>query len=334
MEHDILSDVLRGIRLRGAAFYDYRFGSEWAAEAPPAAEIAPLLLPGAEHVMEYHVLVRGGGWAAIAGQPPVHLAEGDAVVLPRGDGHVMSSRPGLRPRPFDTAWAYAHRNDPRPVPFNAVGNGDPGIAQSPADAPNRLVCGFLCCDLLPFNPLLAQLPALLHLPADADSGWIAQTLRQALQASDERRPGNEAILERISEMLFVHAVRSYLARLDPASTGWLAGLRDRRIGHALALLHATPARDWTLDELGRQVGLSRSALHDRFVELIGQPPMQYLARWRMQLASTLLRGTSATVASIALDVGYESEAAFTRAFKRTVGVPPAAWRRKARRGCP
>ena len=328
MEHDILSDVLRGIRLRGAVYYDYHFGDEWAAEAPPAAEVAPLLLPGTEHVMEYHVVLRGGGWAAVVGQPPIRLAEGDAVVLPRGDGHVISSRPGLRPQPFDIAWAYARRNDPRPVLFNAMGNG--GADAQPA---NRVICGFLCCDLLPFNPLVAQLPALLHLPADADSGWIAQTLRQAVQASEGSRPGNEAILERISEMLFVHAVRSYLARLDPASSGWLAGLRDRRIGRALALLHATPARDWSLDDLGREVGLSRSALHDRFVELIGLAPMRYLARWRMQLASTLLRSTSANVEAIALDVGYASEAAFTRAFKRAAGMPPAAWRRRNRANC-
>lgn len=330
MERDILSDVLRGIRLRGAVFYDYGFGEEWAAEAPAAVEIAPLLLPGAEHVMEYHVLLRGGGWATVAGQPLVRLAEGDAVVLPHGDRHVLSSRPGLRPRAFDIAWACAHRHDPRPVPFNAIGDGG---GQSPAQAPNRVVCGFLCCDMLPFNPLVAQLPALLHLAADPDSGWIAQTLRQAVQACEDVRPGNEAMLERISEMLFLHAVRNYLARLDPATAGWLAGLRDRRVGHALALLHASPARDWTLDELGRQVGLSRSALHGRFVELIGMPPMQYLARWRMQLASTLLRGTRANVASIALEVGYESEAAFTRAFKRAAGLPPAAWRRRGGAGC-
>jgi len=330
MEHDILSDVLRGIRLRGAAFYDYRFGPEWAAEAPPTAQIAPLLLPGVEHVMAYHVLLRGAGFAAVAGQQPIRLSKGDAILLPHGDGHWMSSRLGLRPRPFDLAWAYAHRDDPRPVPFNALGNDDPSLEQSLSDAENRVICGFLCCDLLPFNPLLGQLPPLLHVPAGADSNWIAQTLEQALQAGDERRPGNEAILERISEMLFVHAVRGYLAHLDHSATGWLSGLRDRRIGHALALLHAESAHDWSVEELGRLVGLSRSALHDRFVELIGQPPMQYLLRWRMQLASTLLRSTSNTVASIALEVGYGSEAAFTRAFKRAVGVAPSAWRRGPR----
>ena len=133
MEHDILSDVLRGIRLRGAVYYDYHFGDEWAAEAPPAADVAPLLLPGVEHVMEYHVVLRGGGWAAVSGGPPIRLAEGDAVVLPRGDGHVISSRPGLRPEPFDLAWAYAHRNDPRPVLFNAIGNGDAQAAGQPRD---------------------------------------------------------------------------------------------------------------------------------------------------------------------------------------------------------
>ena len=329
MEHDILSDVLRGIRLRGAVFYDYRFGDEWAAEAPPACEIAPTLLPGAEHVMEYHVLIRGSGWAAVAGQPAVRLAEGDAVVLPHGDRHVMSSRPGLRPQPFDVAWAYAHRHDPRPVPFDARIDGVLAGDAAGEDAPARLVCGFVCCDLHPFNPLVAQLPPLLHLPAAAGSTWILAILRQALQTGAAREPGHEAMLECISELLFVHAVRHYLGRLDAGAGGWLSALRDRRVGHALALLHARPAHAWTLDELGRRVGLSRSALHAHFVRCVGRPPMQYLTLWRMQLAASLLRGSNASIAAIALEAGYDAEAAFTRAFKRCTGLPPAAWRRRA-----
>jgi len=190
-----------------------------------------------------------------------------------------------------------------------------------------IVCGFISCDVKPFNPLIATLPRLLHLRASEVGGWGAQFLQQAVAESHASRPGSEAMLARMSEMLFVDAVRRYVEVLPPEGTGWLAGLRDRFVGRALALLHEKPAEAWTIDELGRQVGLSRSALHERFVQFVGQAPMQYLAHWRMQLASGLLRSSNSTVATIALEVGYDSEAAFARAFKRLVGMPPAAWRR-------
>jgi AraC-like DNA-binding protein len=191
-----------------------------------------------------------------------------------------------------------------------------------------LVCGFLGCDLRPFNPLIATLPRLLHLRKTENHDLTAQFMRQAVAESKNKRPGGEAMLERMSEMMFVDAIRRYVDTLPEDSRGWLAGLRDRFVGRALALMHDAPATEWTVDELGRRVGLSRSALHERFAEIIGQPPMQYLANWRMQVAAALLRDTNATVASVALDVGYDSEAAFVRAFKRVVGTPPATWRRQ------
>jgi len=152
-------------------------------------------------------------------------------------------------------------------------------------------------------------------------------ITQAAAESRESRPGSHVLLARISEMIFVDAVRRYVESLPEPAGGWLAGLRDRYVGRALALLHERPAEPWTIEELGKQVGLSRSALHERFMQFNGQPPMQYLTNWRMQLASNLLRSTNCNVASVALDVGYDSEAAFARAFKRAVGMPPAAWRR-------
>jgi len=195
------------------------------------------------------------------------------------------------------------------------------------------VCGFLSCDVRPFNPLIANLPRMLHLHG-TDSAWAAQFLQQAVAESNASRPGSDAMLARMSEMLFVDAVRRYVEAMPPEGTGWLAGLRDRYVGRALALLHERPAEPWTLDELGRQVGLSRPPLHERFVQFVGQPPMQYLTHWRMQLASGLLRSSNATVAAIALEVGYDSEAAFARAFKRLVGAPPATWRRSLEHGQP
>lgn len=326
MSQDILSDVLRSVRLRGVLFF-YVSGSEsWAAEAPPARELAAAIMPHAEHVMEYHVVTRGSCWSAIVGEAPVRLETGDIVVFPQGDAHVMSSAPGLRGA-IDVA-LLAGTIDHLPVAVH-VGAGRVRaelVADEGCDT--TLVCGFLGCDLRPFNPLIATLPRLLRLRAAGNGDWIAQLMRQAVSESRSKRPGGKAMLERMSEMMFVDAVRRYVDTLPEASRGWLAGLRDRFVGRALALMHDSPATEWTVDELGRRVGLSRSALHEKFVEMIGQPPMQYLANWRMQVAASLLRDTSATVASVAQDVGYDSEAAFTRAFKRLVGMPPATWRRQ------
>jgi len=331
MSRDPLSDLLRAVRLRGAVFYYVSCWEDWAAEAPPAREIAAAVLPGAEHVMEFHMVAQGAGWAAVSGVAPVRLGVGDIVMFPHGDAHVMSSAPDLEPARLSADWVFATRHEPRPIPV-AYHRGvrEPGSEAPVADADTILVCGFLGCDLRPFNPLVAALPRLLHLPAARAGGAIARVIEQAAQESTQRRPGAEAVLERLAEMMFVDSARRYLDGLPEDATGWLAGLRDRYVGRALALLHEYPERPWTIDELGLQVGLSRSALHERFVQFLGEPPMHYLANWRIQVGSRLLRETGRTVASIALDVGYESEAAFSRAFKRLVGLPPATWRRSAR----
>jgi AraC-like DNA-binding protein len=256
------------------------------------------------------------------------MSTGDVAMFPHGDAHVVSSSAGLRGVLPETRW-YAEATASE-VPVRVAYNGaDSPLARSSGSAPDTMiVCGFLGCDLRPFNPLIAALPRLLHLRASDGGSWIAQLMHQAVAESQGRRPGSEAMLARMSEMMFVDAVRRYTTDLPEESAGWLAGLRDKLVGRALALLHEQPAQAWTLDELGRRVGLSRSALHERFVQLIGVPPMQYLAHWRMQAAARMLLDTHATVATIALEVGYESEAAFARAFKRLVGKPPAAWRRE------
>lgn len=326
--NDTLSHVLRSIRLRGAVFFYISCGEEWAAEAPPGREIGAAVMPGLEHVMEYHVMAKGSGWAGLVGGAPVRLDAGDIVVFPHGDAHVMSSAPGVRPVRRERAWMYAHRDDAKPIPVNYLGAGRMSMKRPVADAPTNLVCGFLGCDLRPFNPLIASLPRLLHIPAARDNAWVEQLMTQAVYASQHRRPGSEALLERMSEMMFVDAVRRHVDRLPQDATGWLGGLRDRHVGKALGLLHADPARDWSVDLLAKEVALSRSALYDRFVQFLGQPPMQYLANWRMLVAANLLRQGDTPVASIALEIGYESEAAFTRAFKRHTGLPPARWRRE------
>jgi AraC-like DNA-binding protein len=326
MTHDTLSDVLRSVRLRGAVFFYIGGRGDWAAEAPPSREIAPRMMRGVDHVMEYHAVARGGCWAGIPGGPQVHLEAGDVVVFPQGDAHVVSSAQGMRGEPPDLR-AF-DRSSARELPLRIAfeGTNHPSISSSPLPTEATIVCGFLGCDLQPFNPLIASLPRLLHLRAADGGDWIVQMLHRAVTESHARHPGSDAMLSRMSEMMFVDAVRRYTANLAEDSTGWLAGLRDRLVGRALALLHEDPARHWSIDDLGRRIGLSRSALHERFVQLIGVPPMQYLAQWRMQVASRMLVDTRANVAAIALEVGYDSEAAFARAFKRLVGKPPAAWR--------
>jgi AraC-like DNA-binding protein len=328
MSQDTLSDVLRGVRLRGAVFFYISGRGEWAAEAPASQELAPFLIRGVEHVMEYHVATQGNCWAGIPGGPAVRMSTGDIVMFPHGDAHVVSSSAGLRGVLPDTRWYAKATASEVPVRVAYNDPASPLTGSSGAAPDTTIVCGFLGCDLRPFNPLIAALPRLLHLRAPEDGGWIAQLMHQAVTESQGRRPGSEAMLARMSEMMFVDAVRRYTADLPRESAGWLAGLRDQLVGRALALLHEQPAQDWSIDELGRRVGLSRSALHERFVQLIGLPPMQYLAQWRMQAAARMLLETRATVATIALEVGYDSEAAFARAFKRLVGTPPAAWRRE------
>jgi AraC-like DNA-binding protein len=334
LSHDTLSDVLRSVRLRSAVFYFVSCDGKWAAEAPASREIAGAVMPGVDHVIEYHVVTTGECWAAIVGESPRKLRRGDVIMLPHGDAHVMSSAPGMRADPH-VGWYY--EMDPGRRPFRVVYHGGAkprvdldagGVASSTeCAAATTLVCGFIGCDMRPFNPLIATLPRLLHLPAADGGAWSEQVVRLAAAESSRKRPGSEALLERMGEMMFVDAVRRHVDAMPEQSRGWLAGLRDRFVGRGLALLHEKPGAPWTIDELSKQVGLSRSAFHDRFIDLVGHTPMQYLTSWRMQLASRLLRDTQSSVASIALEVGYDSEAAFARAFKRLVGTPPAKWRR-------
>ena len=326
MSQDILSDVLRLIRLRGALYYYVSAGRDWAAEAPPSHEIAASVMPGAEHVMEYHVVTRGQCWAAIVGQPAVRLEQGDVVVLAQGDAHVISSAPEL-PAAVTTMGRFDHAVDQLPFALHLDAVATDARVVADGEDGTRLVCGFLGCDLRPFNPLIATLPRLLHLRATGAEGWIDQFARAAVSESRNKRAGGEAMLERMSEMMFIDAVRRHIESLPEDSQGWLAGLRDRYVGRALALMHEAPATPWTVEELGRRVGLSRSAFHERFMAMLGQAPMQYLANWRIQAGAALLRNTNAPVSWVAQEVGYDSEAAFGKAFKRLVGSPPGAWRR-------
>ncbi len=331
MSRDILSDVLRSVRMRSAVFFLVSGEGSWTAEAPASKDIAAVVMPGAGHVIEYHVVTAGECWAVVTGEPPCRLRKGDVVLLPQGDAHAVTSDPALRGVP-DHGLFLGMVRDRRPFRMHCA-NTQQEVTKGGAPQ-TTLVCGFIALDARPFNPLLATLPRLLHLPAGRAGKWSAEFAQLAAAESALRRPGSEAVLERLGEMMFVDALRKHLDTMADESHGWLAGLKDRHVGRALALLHERPAFAWTIEVLGDRVGLSRSALRQRFVDLIGQPPIQYLAQWRMQLASRLLRDTQSTIASIALEVGYDSEAAFVRAFKRLVGTPPATWRRERGRDTP
>jgi AraC-like DNA-binding protein len=321
---DALSDVLRAARLTGALFFLVDASSPWVAEAPASTALTPLILPGAQHLVSYHVVTAGGCWAGLPAETDTRLEAGDVVVFPHGDPYVMGSSRGARGEGSpDLALAFfKHMADRQLASVVTEGGGGPGGAQ--------LLCGFLGCDLLPFNPLLATLPRLLHVrpPASAPSDRLAHLVEFAVAESREPKAGSSCIRLRLAELMFVEVVRRYVAALPAEQTGWLAALRDGVVGRALGLLHGQPAHPWSLEDLARQAAVSRSALAERFAHLVGQPPMQYLTRWRVQLAAKLLSDGAAKVSAVALAVGYESEAAFSRAFKKAVGVAPAAWRKR------
>jgi AraC-like DNA-binding protein len=313
---DPLSDLLRVVRLDGAYFYPVEAAEPWAVSSAPARELSPRILPGSEHLISYHVLLSGRCFGGLIGEELVELAAGDAIVFPHGDAHVMVSDRSARPASdFDTA---AQQRFPDVV---LLGTG--------ASRPTSFICGYLGCDLRPFNPLLAALPRRMHMRG-LSATWLGGFTRQLTEESRLGRAGADTVITRLAELMFIEALRRYLEELPAGQTGWLAGLRDEVVGRALALHHARPAHPWTLAELARESASSRSRLAERFTEMVGLPPMQYLTRWRMQVAANLLAQGGAKVAGVASEAGYDSEAAFSRAFKKATGMAPGAWR-EARR---
>ncbi len=321
MSTDTLSDVLRAVRLTGAVYYSIESSSPWVAETPESRVIAPRLGLESEHVIEYHLIASGACWGGLLDEPAVRLQAGDVLAFPQGDAHVLSSAPGMRSPPV---LEFFERPVGQSLPF-ALSAGGGGADRA------HVVCGFLGLDARPFNPLLAALPRFIHQRSSTgQSSLFGSLVSVAVEESRQRNSGGECVLARLSELLFVDVVRRYVASLPAEQTGWLAALKHEIVGKALTLLHDRPTEDWSLDTLARQVAVSRSVLAERFAALVGIPPMAYLARWRMQLAAGLLTGTTASLAEISERVGYGSEAAFSRAFKKTVGVAPAFWRQGQR----
>jgi AraC-like DNA-binding protein len=314
---DALSDVLRVVHLTGGVFLHAEFFAPWCL----AARISPehCGLGPASHVIPYHYVVEGEFRMRVEGQngDDLEFGVGEVVLLPHNDLHLMGSDLGLAP--------VAGRDIIHPPKDGGLFS----IHHGGAGERTRLVCGYLGCASAKGNPVLSTLPTVLKLDIGQGGAaeWIRTTFHYAAEEVSTGRPGSETVLAKLSELLFVEAVRRYAETLPDGQTGWLAGLREPYVARALALLHRDITRHWTVDDLGREVGLSRSALADRFIRLIGVPPMHYLASWRMQVATQKLRNTSASLVQIAEMVGYDSEAAFSRAFKKAFGAAPATWRR-------
>lgn len=297
----------------------------WGVEVPHAGASAPIILPRARHVVSYHIIPRGSGWAGIPDVTSTRFEAGDVLVVPHGDPCSMLAEPGQPPElDVEATLDFFRGMAAGRLPFvcREGGGGEPRC---------EFVCGFLGCDRQPFNPVLATPPRLPRIARSTDGGegLLGRLVDLTLAEARRSRVGGGSIRLRLSELLFVEVVRRHLEGLPAHATGWLSGLRDPAIGKVPMLLHERPAHAWTLDELARRACMSRAALAARFTRLVGHPPMHYLTLWRMQVAARLLVDGPAKVAAVARDVGYGSEAAFSRAFRKTVGVPPAAWRERA-----
>ncbi|HSS66183.1 MAG TPA: AraC family transcriptional regulator [Gammaproteobacteria bacterium] len=319
---DTLSDVLQTVKLTGALYFITDAAPPWGVAVPDGAALAPIILPRAQHVMSYHIVTQGNCWAGLMGKPTVALEQGDIVIFPHGDPYVMSMDPGGRAElDVEASMAVFGMMAEGRLPFTVREGGDGADRM-------HLVCGFLGWDVRPFNPLLATLPRLLRVrrPATSESNILSQLIELTIAESREKRAGADCMRLRLSELMFIEVVRRHFRDIPAGQSGWLAGLRDPFVGRALVLLHKQPAHSWILEELAESVGLSRSALAERFAQLVGQPPMQYLSRWRMQVAARLLADGAMKVSAVARTVGYASEAAFSRSFKKATGVSPAAWR--------
>lgn len=313
MPSDALSDVLRVIRLSGGMFFRVELTAPFAVVAMEHEDLRQAFGAGADHVLPFHMVTEGTLWFDVDGEGPVELHPHDIIVLPRGSTHVLTDRPGRSASRVGTLQDKVSGNPPT----LRHGGGGPLAAA---------LCGFFRCNGRLFNPLLEALPPVVVIRGHEErADWLSTMLQRVFSEGMEERPGGEALVERLTELLFVEVVQAQLA--EGSVVGWLAGVRDPLVSRALAALHDAPGRAWTVEALARQVGASRSALAQRFRDTVGLSPIRYLTAWRMELAADRMLGTDDALAQIAAAVGYDSEASFNRAFKRHVGEPPATWRR-------
>ena len=309
---DVLSDVLDNVRLTGSVFFLAEYREPWCLIAPSSANYAGMLVPCARNLVVFHVIVEGRCMIGAADDRMVELSCGDAILIARGDEHVMTDRPGRDPTPLTDLLPYPPWDKPPSLSYG--GNG----------RPVKVLCGYLHCADAALSPFMATLPPFMRVDGSGSLGnSFAVARRLLIDEAMKQQPGYTSILARLTETFFIEALRRHIA--TTGGEGPLHALADPMVGKALELMHAEPARDWSVEDLAREVAASRSLFASRFASLLGCPPMQYLARWRLQIAARKLTEKAGSIAEVAAQVGYESEAAFNRAFKRHMGAPPATW---------
>jgi AraC-like DNA-binding protein len=317
---DVLSEVLKVVKLQGALFYNGEFSSPWSFYSPDSRTVAPYVAPAARHVIIYHLLTEGRASARLVDGERIILQAGDIVIFPHGDAHFLENGPAIKAVEMEQELA---RILAQGLKRSSMGGGG---------EITKFVCGFMACDPRLSQIFLSSLPPVFKVSIrnDASGRWLENSIRFSVDEADASRAGGEAVLAKLSEVLFVETLRAYIAHLPSEQTGWLAGARDPEVGKTLALMHRNPAHPWTIASLAKEAGVSRSVLAERFRHYLNEPPMAYLTRWRLQLGEQMLSSTSYSVAQIGAEVGYESEAAFNRAFKREFSVPPARFRSQSR----
>jgi AraC-like DNA-binding protein len=314
---DAFSEILSGVKLNGAFFFNAEFSAPWCFSSPASNTLAPLLAPGAPHLVIYHFVIDGIAFVQLPDGESLELGPGDVVVLPHGDPHFMTSSRGLTGAAL-TSSILSKIKSRDLSPMQAGGGGDAA----------RYVCGYMACDPFLSRPILGGLPTVfkVNIRTDRAGQWLENSILHLAEEAASGRVGSDAMLAKLSEALFVDTLRRYVASLPEQQNGWLAGARDPIVGKSLGFLHSRIAHPWTIADLAEEVGISRTALVERFTRYLSEPPMTYLTRWRLRLAARCLETTSRGVADIAAEVGYESEAAFNRAFKRELGQPPGRYR--------
>jgi AraC-like DNA-binding protein len=317
---DVLSEVLKAVKLHGAVFYTGEFSSPWSVGSPRSSTVAPYVSADSGHVVIYHLLTDGKASARVADAEPMALSAGDLVIFPHGDPHVIENGPATRTLDLS---AELPRIFSQGLRLWRLGGGG---------ETTKFICGYMACEPRLSQVFLSGLPRVFKVSVrnDTSGRWLENSLRFSVDQVNQSGPGQEAVLAKLSEALFIETLRAYVAQLPPAQTGWLAGARDPHVGKGLALMHRDPARPWTIATLAKEVGASRSVLAERFRHYLNESPIAYLTSWRLQLGAQLLSSTTHPVTQIAGEVGYESEAAFNRAFKREFGIPPARFRTQSR----
>jgi len=311
---DALSEILRVVKLDSAIFFNAEFSEPWCLASPGASTLAPILVRSAAHIIIFHLLCEGRAWVELEDGRRVALSEGDIVTFPHGDKHVLGNGGSSVPA-IDGGKALPDILA-RGLGLRHFGGGG---------ARSKFICGFLACDPLLCHAFVGGLPPLIkvNIHDDPSGQWLENSLKFSVHEAANHAPGASAMLTKLSEALFSETLRRYIRGLPEGQTGWFAGARDVEVGRALTLLHRRYAHPWTVAELAREVGLSRTVFTERFRYFLGESPIAYLTRWRLQLGARALSATSRSVAQIAAETGYESESAFNRAFKREYGVPPA-----------